>query len=184
MKKKEERNYITFDELYDFYFSSWIHGFKVLGMSLQNDKDELRRLGLEVPSIGQLTTWAKQFGDNIKIYLINDLRESGLNYNEAIPYEKFRIWVYKNHHLQLHYGSKFLTCATSLVFLDEIEYVDNLGDYDIKKTQNQVLNTNQLSGFNSNQTQFLPNQPVNFPPQSQPSQFHGNNQMNQYPTFD
>ena len=186
MKKKDEsRNYITFNELNTFYQKSWIFGYKVLGMSLQNDKAELKKAGLEIPSIGQLTTWAKQFSNNIMFYLQNDLRESGINYNNDISYEQFRIWVYKNHHLQIHYAHRFITCATSLMFLDDVEYIDNLGDYSSKFSKKELSGGNfgnvGSGNVNSNQNNFNFNSNVSNNQNQGQKQNHGGLQ---YPTFD
>jgi hypothetical protein len=38
MGKKENRGYITFEELLNFFYQSWIYGFKHLGWIIKRDK--------------------------------------------------------------------------------------------------------------------------------------------------
>jgi hypothetical protein len=41
-----------------------------------------------------------------------------------MDFETFSKWVYKNHTLSLQYAHRSIVIATSLVSLDDIEYID------------------------------------------------------------
>lgn len=125
MKSKENRNYIKFSELLYFFYSGWISGYTLLGSNLQKEKDELLKQSIEIPSINQLVTWAKNYQDNIKIYLQSSLRESGIDSNSDISYDQYKYWIQRNpQNIQLVYANKFLTIATNLTSLDDVEYIE------------------------------------------------------------
>lgn len=70
--------------------------------------------------------WAKQFEDKIRLYLINDLRENGINPETPIDYSLFTKWISKDHNLMLTYANKTIIVATSLSGLDEINFIDDV----------------------------------------------------------
>lgn len=127
MKIKENRNTISFQELVYFFYCSWVAAYKLLGQNLLKEKDELKNLGVEVPSVNQLLTWAKNYQDNIKFYLENNFRECGFDCTQDISYEQYKIWTSKNpQHIQVYYANKFLTVATNLNSLEDVEFVENI----------------------------------------------------------
>lgn len=126
-------NSISFSELVYFFYSSWVSAYKLLGMNLLKEKDELTKYGVEIPSINQLVTWAKNYQDNIRMYLENSFRESGIDYTMDITYDQYKIWTSKNpQNIQVFYANKFLTCATNLNTLEEVEFVENNNSLNLK----------------------------------------------------
>lgn len=124
LKNKEKRNFLYFHEL-NYYFSScWISGYALIGSNLKKEQEELIKQGVPVPSISQLVTWAKKYLDNIKVYLENSLRESLIDFNKEISYDDYILWIRNNpQYIQIVYGNKYLTIATNLLFLDNIEFI-------------------------------------------------------------
>lgn len=57
----------------------------------------------------------------------NDFRQCGINIDQPIQYETFVKWIYQDHVIYLNFSFKQVAIATSLIYLDEIEFVDNLG---------------------------------------------------------
>lgn len=57
----------------------------------------------------------------------NDFRQSGIDINQPIQYETFIKWIYQDHVIYLNFSFKQVAIATSLIYLDEIEFIDNLG---------------------------------------------------------
>lgn len=80
---------------------------------------------IPAPTVTQFELWANKFEDNIKIYLINDFRECGIDSNKPIDFDTFKNWIYKDHNLYLNYANKSISIATSLICLDEIGFTDN-----------------------------------------------------------
>ncbi len=76
--------------------------------------------------------WANKFENHIRIYLQNDFRECGFNTNKPIDFESFKKWIYRNHNLYLTYTIKEVTIATSLTYLDEVGFEDNLQNSNLK----------------------------------------------------
>lgn len=125
MKLKGNRNFITFQELLYFFYSSWVSGYTLLGANLLKEKNDLKQIGIEVPSINQLVTWSKNYQDNIKVYLENSLREMNINPDYDISYEQYKAWIERNpQNIQLFYHNKFFTIATNLTSLDDVEFID------------------------------------------------------------
>lgn len=126
MKEKDNREYIKIEELEYFMLCSWVSGFTVLGANLQKEKVELEQTGISIPSVSQLATWAKTHKDNINVYVNNSIKEAGINLiNREITYENYKRWIEKDaRNIQLYYHNKFITIATNLISLDDIEYID------------------------------------------------------------
>ena len=82
---------------------------------------------IPVPTITQFELFATKLESNIRIYLQNDFRQSGINIELPIQYETFVKWIYQDHVIYLDFSFKQVAIATSLIYLDEIEFIDNLG---------------------------------------------------------
>lgn len=80
-----------------------------------------------MPTITQFELFATKLESNIRIYLQNDFRQSGINIDQPIQYETFMKWIYQDHVIYLNFSFKHVAIATSLIYLDEIEFIDNLG---------------------------------------------------------
>ncbi len=123
MKAKENRGFVTFAELLYFFYSSWVSGFTILGKNLLKEKEDLHKQGIQIPSVNQIVTWAKNYQDHIKIYLENSLKECGIDPSRDIYYEQYKFWISRNpQNIQLVYGNKYLTIATNLTSLDDVDY--------------------------------------------------------------
>lgn len=57
----------------------------------------------------------------------NDFRVCGIDINSPIQYDTFVKWIYQDHVIYLNYSFKSVAIATSLIYLDDIEFIDNLG---------------------------------------------------------
>jgi hypothetical protein len=55
---------------------------------------------------------------------MNDFRECGINPDKPIDFNTYFNWISRDHNLYLAFGNKGVTIATSLLFLDEINYID------------------------------------------------------------
>lgn len=101
---------------------------------------------IPVPSKTQFELWARQFENHIKIYLMNDFRESGLDPQKPIDFETFKCWIQKDHNLYLSYAFKNVCIATSLLCLDEINYIENPNPQThIRNKSNPSMNNNPSS---------------------------------------
>ena len=80
-----------------------------------------------MPTITQFELFATKLESNIRIYLQNDFRQSGIDIDQPIQYETFVKWIYQDHVIYLNFSFKQVAIATSLIYLDEIEFIDNLG---------------------------------------------------------
>ena len=126
MKNKEQKNTVSFQDIVYYFYCSWNTAYKLLGNNLVKEKAELSSYGIDTPSINKLVTWAKNYNDNIRIYLENSFRECGIDYNNEISFEQYKIWISKNsQNIQVFYANKFLTCATNLNTLEDIEFIAN-----------------------------------------------------------
>lgn len=58
--------------------------------------------------------------------LQNDFRACGIDINSPIQYETFIKWIYQDHVIYLTYSHVSIAVATSLIYLDDVEFIDNL----------------------------------------------------------
>jgi hypothetical protein len=83
-----------------------------------------------------LELWANKFENHIRIFLVNDFRECGIDANRPIDFETFKKWIYKDHNLKLTYTFKNVVIATSLVGLDELGFEESPKEVTITVNQN------------------------------------------------
>ena len=123
--KTENMSLVSFQDIVYFFYCSWVSAYKLLGQNLQKEKNELNSYGIDIPNTNQLITWAKKCHDSIRMYLENSLRECGINFQNDISYEQFKMWISRNpQHIQVFFANKFITIATNLSCLEDIEYVE------------------------------------------------------------
>lgn len=126
MKVKENKNYVNFQEIIYYFYCSWVSAFKLLGQNLVKEKEDLKKIGVDAPGVNQLVTWAKNFQDNIRMYLESSFRECGIDFNQDISFDQYKYWTSKNpQNIQVFYANKYLTCATNLNSLEDIEYIES-----------------------------------------------------------
>ena len=92
-----------------------------------------------MPTITQFELFASKSESKISIYLQNEFRSMGINIDSPISYEVIEKWIYKDHNIYLNYSTFSIIIATSLIHLDDVEFVDNL------PTQQQAGNFNNMN---------------------------------------
>ena len=118
----KSRDYIEVNEIKDFFYQSYIEGFKHLGWKIKKSPEELKRNNLPVPTIQQLGKWAQKFEKEIRNAIDRDLREFAPNLGNSITFEQFVRWISIDHTLYLQFGGKNIMIATSLIRLDDVSY--------------------------------------------------------------
>lgn len=58
--------------------------------------------------------------DTLNNYLIQNLHDVGINYNEPITYDLFKEWASKDNTLEISYGNKWFRFAMSANFLEVV----------------------------------------------------------------
>lgn len=134
------RNYIEPNEIKDYFFKSWVHGYKYLGFQIETDRSDFQSRKLPVANSKQLEMWALRFEMQIKLAIEADLRENGIDPNRNIEYEQFKKWVYLDHTLYINYGFKTVMKATTLAKLDEVGFDDS-------PIQRSLNNNNNLNNY-------------------------------------
>ena len=129
----KSRDYIEINEIKDFFYQSYIEGFKHLAWQIKKNPNELKRNNLPIPTIQQMGKWAQKFEKEIRNAIDKDLRDFDPNIGSSITFEQFLRWISIDHTLYLQYGGKNTMIATSLLRLDDINYDDtktgNSGSY-------------------------------------------------------
>ena len=120
----KSRDYIEINEIKDFFYQSYIEGFKHLAWQIKKNPNELKRNNLPVPTIQQMGKWAQKFEKEIRNAIDKDLRDFDPNIGSSITFEQFLRWISIDHTLYLQYGGKNTMIATSLLRLDDINYDD------------------------------------------------------------
>lgn len=134
MRKKNIKN-TTIDpsEVFEYFFNSWLYGFRILADNIQKDKCnwikwfivEFLQKGLPTPNRNQFESFAAGFESKIKSFVADDLKESGIDPTQKINFESFKRWLWKDNTLQICYGHKGINIAVSLLVLDEVGFFDN-----------------------------------------------------------
>ena len=57
----KSRDYIEINEIKDFFYQSYIEGFKHLAWQIKKNPNELKRNNLPIPTIQQMGKWAQKF---------------------------------------------------------------------------------------------------------------------------
>jgi Ca2+-binding EF-hand superfamily protein len=120
----KSRDYIEINEIKDFFYQSYIEGFKHLAWQIKKNPNELKRNNLPIPTIQQMGKWAQKFEKEIRNAIDKDLRDFDPNIGSSITFEQFLRWISIDHTLYLQYGGKNTMIATSLLRLDDINYDD------------------------------------------------------------
>ena len=118
----KNRDYIEVNEIKDFFFKSFIYGYKHLIWQVQKSKNEFTSKNLPIVSQQQIELWAERYEFLIKSYIDKDLRENGIDPYKTMDFDTFKNWIVKDHSLYLQYGSKTCVIATSLVKIEEIGF--------------------------------------------------------------
>lgn len=116
------RDYIEIKEIKQFFYLSYVEGFKHLIHQIKKNKVEFERNKLPVPSCQLIGKWAKKFEKEISFAIDKDLKDFDPNVTNCITFEQFIRWISIDHDLKLKYGPRNITIATSLLRLDDINY--------------------------------------------------------------
>ena len=116
------RDYIEIREIKQFFYLSYVEGYKHLIHQIKRNKVEFERKNLPVPSCKQIGKWAKKFEKEISAAIDKDLHEFDPNVSKSITFEQFVRWISIDHDLKLQYGPRSSTIATSLLRLDDVYY--------------------------------------------------------------
>ena len=121
----KSRDYIEVNEIKDFFFHSYIEGFKHLGWQIKRNPEEFKRNNLPVATIEQLGKWAQKFEKEIKTAIDKDLKTFDNSITNVVTFEQFYRWISYDHTIYIQYGSKNIMIATSLIRLDDIHYEES-----------------------------------------------------------
>ena len=123
----KSRDYIEVNEIKEFFYHSYVEGFKHLGWQIKRSPDEFKKFNLPIATIKQLEKWAQKFEKEIRNAVDKDLRDFDPNLGNSITFEQFLRWISIDHTIYIQYGPKNIRIATSLISLDEIYYDESVG---------------------------------------------------------
>lgn len=123
-KSDNNRNSIEPNEIKDFFYKSWIQGYRHLGWQIKKDKAEFINRKLPIVSIKQLEIWATRYESTVKQSIEADLINNKINTSSSIDYETFKKWIYVDHTIYVTYAHKSIRIATNLTQLDDIGFID------------------------------------------------------------
>lgn len=122
----KSRDYIEIAEIKEFFYLSYIEGFKHLGWQIKKNTEEFKKNNLPVPTIQQFGKWAQKFQKEIYNAIDRDLKDFDPNVTNSITFEQFLRWISIDHTIYIQYGPKKIQIATSLIRLDDIKYDENI----------------------------------------------------------
>lgn len=116
------RDYIEIKEIQDFFFHSFVEGYKHLGWQLKKNPSDFKLDGKPAATIKQLGEWAQKYEKKIKEEIEKDIKMFDTSISNTMTLEQFRKWIYNDHVIYIQYGQKNIMIATSLIKLDEINF--------------------------------------------------------------
>ena len=123
------RDYIEINEIKDFFYHSYVEGFKHLGWQIKRNPEEFKRNNLPVATIEQLGKWAQKFEKKIRDEIDNDFKQFDSNIGNSITFDQFENWLTRaDRTIYIKYGNKNIKIATSLLPLDTIHYNESEKD--------------------------------------------------------
>lgn len=124
----QSRDYIEIKEIQDFFFHSFVEGYKHIGWQLKRNPAEFKLDGRPVATIKQLGEWAQKYEKQIKDEIEKDLKMFDTSICNTVTLEQFKRWIYNDHVIYIQYGSKNIMIATSLIKLDEIHFDESMAN--------------------------------------------------------
>ena len=112
---------VSLDELKEYFYESFVEGYKHLGWVIDQKKEKFKNVNLPVVSATGLETWARGFEKKIKNGFEKDLKMLDKNISENINFELFSKWIYYDQNLYIKYGFEELMIATSVTVLDNFK---------------------------------------------------------------
>ena len=122
MKINLNKNYLTFDEIYQFYYKTWISGLNyIFGFINYYLKQEFIEKKIPIPSNrDELLSIIDRHKEELKTYLIKSLYDSGINSNEPIYFNQFINWIIKDNTVEINYANKLFKFATSILYFENV----------------------------------------------------------------
>lgn len=134
INSSQSNQFITADEIKEYFYQSWIEGYKHLGWQVNKNKFQFEGDGNKVPTVKQFETWSSKFKQQIYKSIEMDLAESGIDLTKEITFPMFCQWVQKDHTLYLGYSGKNVKIATDLMKLELIEYDNSMEGNEIRQS--------------------------------------------------
>jgi hypothetical protein len=134
VNSSQSNQFITADEIKEYFYQSWIEGYKHLGWQVNKNKFQFEGDGNKVPTVKQFETWSSKFRQQIYKSIEMDLAESGIDFTKEITFPMFCQWVQKDHTLYLGYSGKNVKIATDLMKLELIEYDNSMEGNEIRQS--------------------------------------------------
>ena len=123
MKRNPNQNYLTFNDILDFFKKSWERNFKFLYDYINYYlRDEFNRRQIVIPNnLQELYGLIGLHEDDLKNYLISSLYDSGfIDINSTIGFNLFKNWAMKDNNTEITYGGVCFKFANSLNFMVNI----------------------------------------------------------------
>jgi hypothetical protein len=122
MMQNPNKNYLMFDDLFQFFYNSWIYGFNYIFNYINYYyKQEFMQKNIPIPSNqGELHNLVNKHKEDLNNYLVKSLYDSGININSAINYENFKHWALKDNTVEIIYSGKIFRFATGLKYFENI----------------------------------------------------------------
>lgn len=118
------RKNVDVDELKNFFYESFVQGYKHLAWQINQNPEKFKNSGFPVVSISQMEAWAREFEKKIKIGFEKDLKMFDPNIKDTLSFEQYKNWINNDQILYIKYGFKTLMIATSLVTFENVVYND------------------------------------------------------------
>ena len=120
------RDYIEVREIKEFFYLSYVEGFKHLGWQLKRNKDELIKNNIPLATVQQLGKWAEKSKRQIEDTIERELKSFDPNITTVVSLEQFVRWLSRDYTIYLKYANKSIMIATSLIKLDDISYDESV----------------------------------------------------------
>ena len=123
MKRNPNQNYLSFNDIFDFFKKSWERNFKFLYDYINYYlRDEFIRRQIVIPNnLQELYGLIGLHEDDLKNYLISSLYDSGfIDINTNIGFNLFKNWAMKDNNTEITYGGVCFKFANSLNFMVNI----------------------------------------------------------------
>jgi len=127
------RDYIEINEIKEFFYQSFIQGYKHLGWQIRKHPNEFKDNNLPVATIEQLGKWASKYEKEVKTTIEKEIKTFSPNLTNIMTFSDFMRWISNDNTIYIQYGNKNISIATSLIRLDDINYEEtvagNIGSY-------------------------------------------------------
>ena len=123
MKRNPNQNYLTFNDIFDFFKKSWERNFKYLYDYINYYlRDEFNKRQIMIPNnLQDLYGLIGLHEDDLKNYLISSLYDSGFfEINSPIGFDLFKNWAMKDTNTEITYGGMSFKFANNLNFMVNI----------------------------------------------------------------